>query len=453
MFKFQKLFMISFTALLLSSNSFAQVKVLFHPYDPSLKEISEYIMGAEESIDLALYNIDISDKNPVIKAIKSEIVQSKITSEKLEIRIIFEGYSSKESNENKMLELEKMGIDARFMGMSRKMHHKFAVIDVNTSNPVLITGSANWSLSSRMNYNENILYIENKPKLIQKFADQYNLLWSKAKAFGYEKNYDHEIKNTKDIENGFKVFFNTENLKVTETGFRKDSSKEGFILTRQVVDLIDQAESKIEIATTRIKLRPIYEAIKRAAKRDVKVDIVVTMGQYEYEYKRKRSKLKNCNDIYEEKCSTSQNFSIFLNKLDYEGKENVSIRLKYFDIRTASYLQKQMHSKYIVVDDKKLLTGSFNWSVSAEYNHFENIIVVDGAIHPEIVESFNTDFSQIKNMNRESFEPLVENFEVSAKNKEKVKCSFEPMALSFKEIDYLLNSGKRMGTALSKLCI
>ncbi len=444
-----------FTVLLLTLtftlSATANVKVLFHPHDPSLKEISEYILGAKETVDLALYNVDASDRNPVIKTIKSDEVQKRLQNGDLKIRLIFEGYEAKEANQSKMLKLEEMGIDTKFMGMSRKMHHKFAVIDAQTNSPVLITGSANWSMASRRNYNENILYIENKPGITSTFQSHFNLLWSKAKEYGFQKEYE-TLSSNSILEDGFRVHFNTENLKLTKTGFRKDSKAKGFALTREIVKLIDQAETKIEIATTRIKLRPIYEAIKKAAKRGVKVDILVTMGEYEYQYKRRRAKIKDCTNIYNEKCSTSQNFSIFLDKHSYEGKENVSVRLKYFDIRTASYLQKQMHSKYIIADDTKLITGSFNWSVSAEYNHFENIIYIDGKIRPRIVESFKSDFSNMWPMNRENYDSLVEQFEVKAKNKEQVKCGFEPTALTFSEIDYLLNSGKRMGTSLSKLC-
>lgn len=437
----------------LNQVSEASIRALFHPFDPTLDEIANYISNAKESVDLALYNIDSSKRNPVISTIASEAIQNRITSGDLKIRILFEGYETKEKNQKKMSALEELGIDARYLGSSRKMHHKFAVIDGSTSAPVLITGSANWSMASLRNYNENILYIEEMPGLSKTFQRHFNLLWSKSKEHGESREYEAPVLGNIEPEAGFEVHFNTSNFKITPKGFRKDSSKKGFALTRQIVALIDQAQSHIEIATTRIKLRPIYEAIKRAAARGVKVDLIVTMGQYEYSYKRRNMKVKSCDDIYKEKCSTSQNFAVFLNKLKYEGKENVSVRLKYFDVRKASYLQKQMHSKYIIVDDNQLITGSFNWSVSAEYNHFENILRVEGQSYPEVLQAFNHDFDRIWTMNRDSYSAWVSELETNARNKNKFKCGFDPMALSFSEIDHMLNSGKRMGTSLSNLCL
>ncbi len=444
---------ILFLSLLGFSNSQATVKTLFHPYDPTLNEIANYILNAKESVDMALYNIDTTQANPVIQTIASDEIQKKIKNNSLSIRIIYEGYDTKEYNYEKMSKLEALGIDAKYLGMSRKMHHKFATIDSRSKNPVLITGSANWSLSSRKNYNENILYFEDKPGITGSFQNQFDLLWSKAKEFGRANTTLKQGFLNANIEAGFNVFFNTENLKVTTTGFKKDSKKEGYILTRQIVELINNTESSIEIATTRIKLRPIYEALKSAAARGVTIDILVTMSQYSPSYFRKKARIKDCPHIYLDSCSTSQNFSIFLEREDYPGKENVHIRIKYFDLRKKSHLRKQMHSKYLIADNKTLITGSFNWSVSAEYNHFENIIQVDGLKNPSILESFNKDFHRIWNMNRSKLKDFTQNLENKVSRKEKLNCAFQPMALSFKEIDYLQNTGRRLKSISPlKLC-
>jgi phosphatidylserine/phosphatidylglycerophosphate/cardiolipin synthase-like enzyme len=450
--------LLSLSFLFVPAAAHAQsVKTLFHPYDATMKESAYYITHAESTVDLALYNVDANMKNPVIAALNSKEVQERIQSGKLSVRIIFEGFASKEANQKKMAKLEAMGLDARYLGVGRKMHHKFATIDSFSNKPVLITGSANWSMMSKRNFHENILYFENKPGVTNAFQKQFDLLWSQSKEFGFSKEEKGpqkiSIQTAQGVEEGFKIYFNTENFKITPKGFRKDSSKKGFVLTRQIVDLIDNAEHKIEIATTRIKLRPIYEAIKRAAARGVKIKLVVTMGEYTPSYIRKRSKMKVCDDIYVSKCSTSQNFSIFLGKEKFEGRENVELRAKYFDVRKDSYLLKQMHSKYIIADDKALITGSFNWSVSAEYNHFENIIAVSGEHHPQVLNDFNTDFDRLWSLNRKAYKGLVKSFEKSVERGEKIKCHFEPMSLSFKEIDYLLGTGRRVGKkSLYKMC-
>lgn len=450
-------FIFTFTLLfILNLQAHADIKTMFHPYDPTMKEIGEYIMNAESTVDMALYNIDTSRTNPVIAALSDSKVQERMKSGELTVRILFEGYDSKENNHKKMAQLEALGLNAKYLGVGRKMHHKFATIDTYSRKPVLITGSANWSMSSRHNYNENIIYLEDKPGITSSFQKQFNLLWSQAKEFGKaaeQAQQRSEVLPVSRLEEGFEVHFNTENFKVTSKGFRKDSSKKGFALTRQIVDLINNAEHKIEIATTRLKLRPIYEALKSAAARGVKIEAVLTMGEYSPSYFRKRKKVKDCEDIYAEKCSTSQNFSIFLEDEDYRGKENVSVRIKHFDIRKDLYLQKQMHSKYIIADNKTLITGSFNWSISSEYSHFENIVTVSGEHYPRVLEDFNHDFDRLWELNREAYEPFVETLEKKSQRAEPIKCGFEPMTLTFKEIDHMLSSSKRVGgSSLLKLC-
>jgi hypothetical protein len=46
---------------------------------------------------------------------------------------------------------------------------------------------------------------------------------------------------------------------------------------------------------------------------------------------------------------------------------------------------------------------------------------------------------------RNEYQPFVRRVEDAIKNGEKTDCAFAPMALSFGEIDYLLDSGRRAG--------
>ena len=36
---------------------------------------------------------------------------------------------------------------------------------------------------------------------------------------------------------------------------------------------------------------------------------------------------------------------------------------------------KFMHNKFAIFDNKKVITGSYNWTYSAEYNNLESIII------------------------------------------------------------------------------
>lgn len=438
---------------LITTASWARVSVMFHPYDPTLETIANHMKQATDSIDMALYNIDATANNPVIELLNSEEMQRKLKTKKLKVRLIFEGYESKEENQQKMADLEKLGIDVRHLASSRKMHHKYAIIDGNSVRPTLITGSANWSLSSRHNYNENILFFEEERGITLAFQREYELLWNNAKEFGKSRFSNYETINTNDkIETGLGVHFNTDNFEIEDGTVSIDSSKEGYSLTREIVEAIDNANKKVEIATTRLKLRPIYEAIVRAAARGVKIQIIVTMGEFEYKNKRDKMTLPACGDPYNKKCSTSKNFWVYLNRDNYPGHENVDVRIKYFHVKMAAYLNKQMHSKYLIVDDVRVLSGSFNWSYSGEYGHIENIVDIDGSHYPEVVSQFNGDFDRLWEKNRHEYQGLIHRLEEAVKTSTKTECDFEPITMDIEQVDYMLETGNRFNKALSKVC-
>ena len=277
-------------------NTQATVDVMFHPRDPSLSQIADHIMNAEKSVDMALYNIETSNRNPVMKALRSDEIQKRIQSGDLNVRIIFEGFGSKTDNQKRMQKLEDLGVDARHLGVSKKMHHKFATIDTQNSHPVLITGSANWSLSSKNHYNENILFFQNHPGLTQTFQNEFEDLWANSKEFGFSKDYSVYDRSVLEMEH-VEAFFNTAHFDV-ENGFRRIGGHK-FTLTRELIKSIENASHSINIATTRIKLRPVYEALLAAAARGVQINAVVTMGEYKPFFIRNKKALKDCEHIFE----------------------------------------------------------------------------------------------------------------------------------------------------------
>ena len=400
--KVKKLLNILALLIVINFNSLsAEVKVLFHPYDSTFDEVVKYLEQADSTIDIAMYNLEVSDRSKIIKFFKSPVIQERILASDLKVRLIYEGYGTTEAKEEKSFALESLGIDVRWLASGKKMHHKFAVIDGYTKTPSLITGSANWSLSSRNNYNENILFFKDEVEIAWSFQTQFELLWNASNEFGSPLTegyfpFNQPLSEPQDLA----VFFNTDNFNIRGLSIRNKRQGPGYTLTRQLVKAIDQAENNIKIASTRIKLRPIYNALLRAASRVVKVDIVVTMGEYDYRYKRNRMKMKVCESEFQRQCSSSHNFAHFLSLKNFEGHENVKVRLKFFNINLNAYLQKQMHSKYIIIDDRHIYTGSFNWSYSAEYSHIENLVYFDGIQFADALTSFQRDFDFLFNMNR-----------------------------------------------------
>ena len=49
-----------------------------------------------------------------------------------------------------------------------------------------------------------------------------------------------------------------------------------------------------------------------------------------------------------------------------------------------------MHDKFAIFDERQVVTGSYNWTRSAEHSNYENVLIEDD---PEIVRKYHRQFS------------------------------------------------------------
>ena len=429
---------------LAATTCFAEAQALFHPTDPSLNVIAGDLRKATSNIDIAMYSMDVSDDSPVVMALKSEPLTSRIHNGSLHVRVIFEGYGSDEDNTAHSEALEQLGVDVRWFSSGRKVHHKFAVIDGDQPSPTLITGSANWSLGSMKNYDEAIMVFRGEPGISQTFQKEFNLLWGLSSEYGVTRFPETITVGDAPMEPGVSVAFNTANFKITGSRLTAIEPKV-WTLTHAIVVEIDAAQTSLKIASTRIVLRPIYNAILRAAARGVKIDILVNEDQYELPNVRLTSVLADCADEYDDSCSKNIDFPWFLESLSYPGRENVTVHVKFFSLNTRVTLAKQMHAKYVVTDDNRVASGSFNWSSSSEYDNIENVVKLVDSDYHNVITAFSDNHARIFSRGRDQYAPYIQKIETAITTGVKTDCAFAPMALTYKEIDYLLDSGQRAG--------
>ena len=423
--------------LVVSKITYASVQVMFHPHDPTLASIAQTFMEAKKSAQVVLYNIDVTNENPIVKAIQSDAFKRKL-SQGFQLQMIFEGYGTPEDNIKKMQALESLGIDVRFLGSSKKIHHKFAVFDSGLKTERLITGSANWSMGSFRNYDENILFIENEPGIISQFAEEFALLWTQSQEFG--SSLYPEIQNIKRarLNGDLHSYFNSPNFVWSNKGPQNPRDMNP-LLTKTVVASIEQAKKSIVIASARIKLAPIHHALLRAAQRGVQIRIVVSQAEYTSSSAREKIQLKDCgNNLFHSQCSVGVNFSPLLDP-SLTGRNNMQIRLKFFNLDLANNITHQMHNKYMVIDGRWILSGSFNWSNSSEWQHIENVVVIDGSVHQQVRNRFLDNFNYLWNMNRNQND---------LKNLVSTGCFMKPTMLTFQEIDSLRKSAREMGVCV-----
>ncbi len=99
--------------------------------------------------------------------------------------------------------------------------------------------------------------------------------------------------------------------------------------------------------------REIALPLVKARERDVKVRLYLDKDQVDYQYSQSR----------------------------FLVQKGIKTR-----ISTNNYI---MHNKFAIIDNRILLTGSYNWTFSANNRNYENLMVIDD---PEIIEIFQNQF-------------------------------------------------------------
>jgi len=122
---------------------------------------------------------------------------------------------------------------------------------------------------------------------------------------------------------------------------------------KEIIKNINQAEAFINIAMYIFTDREIALPLVKAQERGVKVRLYLDKDQVDYKYSQSR----------------------------FLVQKGIKIR-----ISSNKYI---MHNKFAVIDNRILLTGSYNWTFSANHRNDENLMVIDV---PEIIEIFQNQF-------------------------------------------------------------
>jgi len=122
---------------------------------------------------------------------------------------------------------------------------------------------------------------------------------------------------------------------------------------KEIIKNINQAEAFINIAMYIFTDREIALPLIKAQERGVKVRLYLDKDQVDYQYSQ----------------------SCFL------VQKGIKTR-----ISSNKYI---MHNKFAIIDNRILLTGSYNWTFSANNRNDENLMVIDD---PEIIEIFQNQF-------------------------------------------------------------
>ena len=157
----------------------SEIEVYFSPSDQTTSKINKVI----ESID---YTFEIG----LLSFTRDDLAQSIITKNAefgVNIRGIIEDENSTGSEFANLL---TNGVNMRsHMGVSNSFHHKYAIADANViaADPIVLTGSHNWSSNAENNSDENTLIIHNAT-IANIYLQEFEKRWG-------------ELANTNEINN------------------------------------------------------------------------------------------------------------------------------------------------------------------------------------------------------------------------------------------------------------
>ncbi len=169
-------------------------------------------------------------------------------------------------------------------------------------------------------------------------------------------------------DQAIQVYFNQNQASLYEDPYRHFTRK-GDNLEQQVIDIINQAHKRVDIAVMEFRLPKIAQALTEAHKRGVKVRLVI-----DNKYNKTLNEYTN-----EEITRMNQHEKLTLEELKrYPADALAIVRSDGIEIKDDTSDRKNkgsgiMHHKFVVVDDKDTIISSANFSMSDMHGHFDNL--------------------------------------------------------------------------------
>lgn len=300
-----------------------------------VNSILNRINNAQQTIDVAVYNIN-----------RPEFVEALVAAHNRGVRV---RYVASESTSNTALN-PPPPFPVVFGNLNAIMHNKFVVVDADmTNNAWVLGGSMNWTTGNIENDNNNILWIQDQ-SLARGYELEFEEMWGSVGATPLAANQRFGSSKKNNTPHRFIV-----GTIPVESWFSPSDN-----VTDHIVETVNTANSSAEFALFSFtKNEPGNALIEKFVNENVSV----------------RGIIDNINDV---------------------GSEYWF--LKQQGIPVSAHTQSgDLHHKYIVIDaqlassDPIVLTGSHNWSLTAETQNDENTLVIHDV---DIAKLYRAEFEQ-----------------------------------------------------------
>jgi len=312
----------------------------------------QYINRAQESIDIAIYNTTNSGSVANIAGALNTAYANGI-----KIRVIYDGSVGNTMIPNLDTNIKRVASPQG--GPFNIMHNKFVVFDADALNPdlpIVWSGSMNWTTSQINGTDANNIIIIQDQTLAQAYKTEFEEMWGSTTLIpnpGIARFGSQKLNNTQHI---FSIGGN-----IVECYFSPSDS-----VNSEIISAINSANTDIEFASMVITRNDVANAITTK----VGAGVLSTYG------------------LTDDSVLTSQWTLLKNGMLPNTMKSHTG----QFGI---------MHNKFLIVDESNIssdplvLTGSHNWSTSANAQNDENTLIIhDDTIANQYFQAFSYLFAQ-----------------------------------------------------------
>lgn len=191
-----------------------------------------------------------------------------------------------------------------------------------------------------------------------------------------------------------------------------------------IISKIDSAQSKIDVAMYAFTNEELAFALVRANNRGVETRVILDGKFIENEF----------------------------SKDEFLHDRGIKLKVDVDHIPGTEIDYGRMHHKFAIIDDKVVITGSYNWTSSAEKNNYENLLIFPDS--RALVRIYEKEFEKLwekgihyKNIKEDSFDfPIIsaldlENLKEHERRMIKVRGTVNNVYLSERSNTYFLHFG------------
>ncbi|HTL36572.1 MAG TPA: phospholipase D-like domain-containing protein [Kofleriaceae bacterium] len=427
-----------------------KLSVIFSPQPAATSsnaKIAQLISTAQHNVDVAIYSY--SDAG-IAAALADRAAHG------VKIRFLFDTASEDRKltdpaaiASSKSGKIEAAKVDVRWV--NKILHHKVLIVDgprddkAAAKTAKVVMGSANWSLTGSTVFDEDTIVIEDSAEMAAAYQHEFDILWKGSRDFaGGAPAQPNSTANiaTADVADdaGIEAVFTSANFRPTGLdGTTWSADKTKMTMSKVWVDAIDRAKTSIHIASTHLRLRPVADALIAKHMAHPEVDIKVYLDQQEWIStsgdSAQKAELADClaaATTDNQRLDCSYNDFLFSKSLVDAG---ITTRFKVYSYRWDATMAAQMHSKYMVIDGKELISGSYNLSMNSENGTFENALHLTNPAFKGAVDQFEQNFSTIFETGRAA--NLLAALRTRISTDAIIPMVFDNMAVTWAEFDAL----------------